>query len=98
MLDSAAGGAFMIKTISEAKEILENMLQNFSQWHTERAPISSKKFNPIEEIDSLTAKVDAIYSYISKENIDIVPLQDLVENHTESTDVNYIKNNGYGNN
>jgi hypothetical protein len=31
MLDSAAGGAFMTKTINEAKAILENMLQNFSQ-------------------------------------------------------------------
>ena len=31
MLDSAVGGAFMTKTISEAKAILENMLQNYSQ-------------------------------------------------------------------
>jgi hypothetical protein len=31
MLDSAAGGAFMTKTVNEAKAILENMLQNFSQ-------------------------------------------------------------------
>jgi hypothetical protein len=27
-----------------------------------------------------------------------VPLQDLVENHTKSIYVNYVKNNGYGNN
>jgi hypothetical protein len=27
-----------------------------------------------------------------------VPLQDLVENNTESIDVNYVKNNCYGNN
>jgi hypothetical protein len=33
MLDST-GGAFMTKTVTEAKAILENMLQNFSQWHT----------------------------------------------------------------
>jgi hypothetical protein len=31
LLDSAAGGAFMTKTVSEAKAILENMLQNLSQ-------------------------------------------------------------------
>jgi hypothetical protein len=31
MLDSAVGGAFMTKTVNEAKAILENMLQNFSQ-------------------------------------------------------------------
>jgi hypothetical protein len=47
MLDSAAGGAFMTKTVNEAKAILENMLQNFSQWHTERAPSSSRKINSV---------------------------------------------------
>jgi hypothetical protein len=31
MLDSTAGGAFMAKSVNEAKAILENMLQNFSQ-------------------------------------------------------------------
>jgi hypothetical protein len=101
MLDSAAGGAFMIKTITEAKAILENMLQNFSQWHTERTPSSSRKVNFVEEVDLLTAKVDAIYSYISKQNVDTVPLQDLVENNTKNIDINYIKNfgnNGYNNN
>jgi hypothetical protein len=55
MLDSPAGGAFMTK---------KNMLQNFSQWHIERAPSSSRKINSVKELDSLTAKVDAIYSYI----------------------------------
>ena len=43
MLDSAAGGAFMTKTMSEAKAILENMLLNHAQWHTERAPTSSTR-------------------------------------------------------
>ena len=77
MLDFAAGGAFMTKTVSEAKAILENMLQNFSQWHTERVPTtSSRKINSVEEVDSLTAKVDAKYSYIPKQNTDNVPLQD----------------------
>jgi hypothetical protein len=61
MLDSAAGGAFMTKTVNEAKAILENMLQNLSQWHTERAPSSSRKINSVEEVDSLTAKVDIVY-------------------------------------
>ena len=63
MLDSAAGGAFMT-TVSEAKAILENMLQNFSQWHTERAPTTtSRKINSVEEVDSSTARVDAIFAY-----------------------------------
>ena len=68
MLDSAAGGAFMSKTIIEAKAILENMLLNHSQWHTERAPNpSSRKVNSIEEVDSLSSKIDTIFSYISKQ-------------------------------
>jgi hypothetical protein len=94
------GGAFMTKTVKEAKAILENMLQNFSQWHTERAPSSSRKINSVEEVDSLTVKVDAIYSYISKQNVDNVTLQDLVENNHENIDINYIGNfgnNGYNN-
>jgi hypothetical protein len=40
----------------------------------------------------LTAKVDAIYSYISKQNVDNVPLQDLIENNPENIDINYIRN------
>jgi DNA-directed RNA polymerase subunit F len=101
MLDSAAGGAFMTKTVNEAKAILENMLQNFSQWHTERAPSSGRKVNSVKKVNSLTAKVDAIYSYISKQNVDNVPLQYLVENNSENIDINYIRNfgnNGYNNN
>jgi hypothetical protein len=66
MLDSAAEGACMTKTINEDRAILENMLQNLSQWHTERAPSSSRKINSVEKVDSLTTKVDAIYPYISK--------------------------------
>jgi hypothetical protein len=91
----------MTKTVTKAKAIFENILQNFSQWHTERAPSSSRKVNSVKQVDSLTAKVDAIYSYISKQNIDNVPLQDLVENNTKNTDINYIRNfgnNGYNNN
>jgi hypothetical protein len=100
MLDSAAGGDFMTKTVNEAKAILENMLQNFSQWHSERAPSSSRKINSVEEVDSLTAKVDDIYSYIYKQNVDNVPLYYLVENNAENIDINYIRNfgnNGYNN-
>jgi uncharacterized protein Smg (DUF494 family) len=100
MLNSAVGGAFMTKTVTEAKAILENMLQNFSQQHTERAPSSSRKINSVEEVDSLTAKVDGIYSYISKQNIENVPLQDLVENNSKNIEINFIRNfgnNGYNN-
>jgi hypothetical protein len=76
-------------------------MQNFSQWHTERAPSSSRKINSVQEVDYLTARVDAIYSYISKQNVDNVPLQYLVEDNSKNIDINYIRNfgnNGYNNN
>jgi hypothetical protein len=91
----------MTKTVNKAKAILENMLQNFSQWHTKRPPSSSRKINSVEEVDSLTTKVDAIYSYISKNIVDNIPLQDLVENNPKNIDISYIRNfgnNGYNNN
>jgi hypothetical protein len=94
ILDSAAGGAFMSKTVPEAKAILENMLQNHAQWHTERAPVSSRKVNSIEEVDSLTAKVDQILALMAKNNTKNIPLQDFVANN-ETVDVNFIRN--YGN-
>ena len=101
ILDSAAGGAFMSKTVVEAKAILESMLNNHSQWHTERAPNPSKKFNAIEELDPTGSKLDAILAYISKQDTDNKPLNELVANVNETIDVDFIRNfgnNGYGNN
>ena len=98
--DSAAGGAFMSKTIVEAKNILESILQNYSQWHTDRAPNPSKKVNSIEEND-LSSKMDTILAFINKQNMENVPLQELVGNNSENVDVNFIRNygnNGYGSN
>jgi hypothetical protein len=101
ILDSAAGGTFMGKTIVEAKAILESILQNYSQWHTERAPMPSKKVSSIEEVDILSNKMDVILAYINKQNVENVPLHELVGNNAESVDVNFVRNfgnNGYGNN
>jgi hypothetical protein len=101
ILDSAAGGAFMGKTIVEAKAILKSILQNYSQWHTERAPMLSKKVCSIEEVYVLSNKMDAILAYINKQNVENVPLHELVGNNAESVDVNFVRNfgnNGYGNN
>src|SRR5664279_537137 len=101
ILDSAVGGAFMGKTIVEAKNILESILQNYSQWNTERAPNTSKKVNSIEETNDLSSKMDTILAFINKQNIENVPLQELVGNNPENVDVNFIRNygnNGYGNN
>jgi hypothetical protein len=67
LLDSVVGGAFMTKTISEAKAILENAVQNHIEWHTDREPhTSTKKLNSIEEVESLSANIDALVTMMSK--------------------------------
>ena len=33
MLDTTAGGTFMGKKITEAKQLLDNMQHNHAQWH-----------------------------------------------------------------
>ena len=49
VLDSTAGGTFMEITLGEATKSFDNIMANYSQWHTERAP-TSKKVNSVEEI------------------------------------------------
>ena len=45
LLDSAAGGTFMEITLGEATKLLD-IVANYSQWRTERAPTSKKtQFN-----------------------------------------------------
>ena len=41
LLDSATGGTFMEITLGEATKLLDNIMVNYSQWHTERS--TSKK-------------------------------------------------------
>jgi hypothetical protein len=38
LLDSAAGGTFMSITLDATMKLLDNMMVNYSEWHTERAP------------------------------------------------------------
>ena len=64
LLDSAAGGTFMEITLGEATKLLDNIMANYSQWHNERAP-TSKKVNSVEEISSLSEKVDALVKLVA---------------------------------
>src|SRR3954465_3372613 len=76
----AAGGTFMSTTLGVATKLLDEMMLNYSQWHTERAP-TGKKVNSVEEISSLNEKVDLIMSLLTKQpSIDPqdVPLNSLV--------------------
>ena len=42
LLDSAAGGTFMEITLGDATKLLDNIMANYSQWHTERSSTSKK--------------------------------------------------------
>ncbi|KAK1610758.1 hypothetical protein QYE76_034431 [Lolium multiflorum] len=96
----AAGGTFMSITLGEATRLLDNMMINYSEWHTERAP-QGKKVNSVEESSSLNDKVDAIMSMLVNDRTNIdpnnVPLASLVAQE-EHVDVNFIKNNNFNNN
>ena len=56
LLDSAAGGTFMSTTLGAATKLLDEMMTNYSQWHTERDP-AGRKVNSVEEISSLMKKL-----------------------------------------
>src|SRR3954471_21484549 len=90
MLDSAVGGIFMSTTLGAATKLLDEMMLNYSRWHTERSP-TGKKVNSAEEISSLNEKVDLIMSLLTKQapiDPQDVPLNSLVAQ--EQVDVNYV--------
>src|SRR4051812_1232430 len=98
LLDSAAGGTFMLTTLGAATKLLDEMTINYSQWHTKRSP-TRKKVNSVEEISSLNEKVDLIMSVLTKQApIDPhdVPLNSLVSQ--EQVDVKFISRNKFNNN
>src|SRR3954471_1719797 len=100
LLDSATGGTFMTITLGAATNLLDNMMVNYSEWHTERAR-HGKKVNSVEETSSLSDKIDVIMAMFvnGKAHIDPnnVPLASLVAQQ-EKVDVKFIRNNNFGNN
>src|SRR4051812_12011880 len=98
LLDSAAGGTFMSTTLGAATKLLDEMMLNYSQWHTERSP-TGKKVNSVEEISSLNEKVYLIMSLLTKQapiDPQDVPLNSLIAQ--EQVDVNFISRNNFNNN
>ncbi|KAK1629566.1 hypothetical protein QYE76_003881 [Lolium multiflorum] len=100
LLDSAAGGTFMSITLGAATKLLDDMMINYSEWHTERTP-QGKKVNSVEETSSLSDKIDVIMSMLvngrTRVDPNNVPLASLVAQE-EHVDVNFIKNNNFNNN
>ena len=62
--------------------ILENMLQNHNNWHTNRVPTSAK---------NTTGKIDSLIAMLIKPNTGNVRLIDLVDNNNKNIDVNSIE-------
>jgi hypothetical protein len=99
LLVSAAGGTFMSLTLGAATKLLDNMMVNYFEWHTERAP-QGKTVNSVEETSSLSDKIDAIMLMLSNDRAHVdpnkVPLASLVAQE-EHVDVNLIRNNNFNN-
>src|SRR4051812_27738212 len=88
----------MSTTLGAATKLLNEMMTNYSQWHTERAP-TGRKVNSVKEISSLNNKVDLIMSLLTKQSpIDPqnVPFNSLIAR--DQVDVNFISRNNFKNN
>ena len=87
-------------TLGEATKLLDNIMANYSQWHTERS--TSKKVHAIEEINVLSGKMDELMKLFANKNVisdpNDMPLSTLIENNNESMDVNLVGRNNFGNN
>lgn len=93
LLDSAAGGTFMEITLGSATKLLDDMMANYAQWYTERAP-TGKKVNSVEEISSLNEKVDMIISMLAYKQVPIdpnnVPIASFIEQNKDQVDVGFL--------
>ena len=101
LLDSAAGGTFMEITLREATKLLDNIMKNYYQWHTERTP-TGKKVNSVEEINTLSDKMDALLKLVASKNAHIDPndvsVSTLIEQNNDAIDVNFVSRNNFNNN
>ena len=100
LLDSAAGGTFIEITLGEATKLLDNIMVNYSQWHTERS--TNKNVHAIEEINVLSGKMDELMKLFANKSVSSdpndMPLSTLIDNNNESMDVNFVGRNSFGNN
>ena len=87
-------------TLEEATKLLDNIMVNYSQWHTERS--TNKKVHAIEEINVLSGKMDELMKLFSNKSVpsnpNDMPLSTFIENNNESMDVNFVGRNNFGNN
>ena len=82
----------MSLTLGAATKLLDNMMTNYSEWHTERAP-QGKKVNFVEETSSLSDKIDMLASLLTKQvpmDPNNVALNSLLANENDQVDVNFL--------
>nr|QGH59151.1 retropepsin domain-containing protein [Hordeum vulgare subsp. vulgare] len=100
-MDSAGGGTFIEANFGDDTKLLANIMTKYSQWHTKRAP-SGKKVNSVEEIATLSEKVDARMNLVANKNAhfdpNYIPLYNLIEKNGNSIDVNFILRNNFNDN
>ena len=77
-------------TLGETTKLLDNIMANYSQWHTERVPTSKT----VEEISSLSEKLDVLMKLVANKSAAIdfndVPLSNLIEQNSDAIDVNFV--------
>ena len=82
-------------TLGDATKLLDNIMVNYSQWHTERS--TNKKVHAIEEINVLSGKMDELMKLFANKSVSSdpndIPLSTLIENNNESMDVNFVGRN-----
>ena len=88
-------------TLGEATKLLDNIMVNYSRRHTERSS-TSKKVHAIEEINTLSGKMDELMKLFASKNVSSdpndMPLSTLIENNDESMDGNFVGRNNFGDN
>ena len=71
-------------TLGKATKLLDNIMVNYSQWHTKRSS-SRKKVHAIEEIIVLSGKMDELMKLFASKSEYIdpndMPLSTLIENN-----------------
>jgi hypothetical protein len=86
-------------TLGAATKLLDNMMVNYSEWHTKRAP-QGKKVNSVEETSSFSDKIDTIMAMLANDRAHVdpnnVPVASLVAQE-EHVDINFIRNNNFNN-
>ena len=90
----------METTLGEATKVLDNIMANYSQWHSERSS-TSKKVHAIEETNVLSGKMDELMKLFCIKSAPIdpndMPFATLIENNNEPMDVNFFGRNNFGN-